>query len=148
MRSPEEIREALVRQWVESARDDLAWAEMGAAAHQVRGVAQIGFHAQQAIEKLLKALLTAYGIEPEDQHSIGRLLDQVRRLDRTTGDAVHGAASLTQYAVYYRYPPRVAGREHVLTRADVLADLQRARDAFPILIAAIERRLSQQRTTD
>jgi HEPN domain-containing protein len=148
MRNPDEIREALVRQWVESARDDLAWAEMGAAATQVRGVAQIGFHAQQAIEKLLKALLTAYGVEPEDQHSIGRLLEQVRRLDRATGDAVRGAASLTQYAVYYRYPPRVAGREHVLTRADVLADLQRAQDAFPVLAAAIERKLEKQRRAD
>ncbi|HST58378.1 MAG TPA: HEPN domain-containing protein [Longimicrobium sp.] len=121
---------------------------MGAAAPQVRGVAQIGFHAQQAIEKLLKALLTAHGVEPEDQHSIGRLLDQVRRLDRETGDAVQGAASLTQYAVYYRYPPRVAGREHVLTRTDVLADFQRAQDAFPILVAAIERRLKKQRTAN
>jgi HEPN domain-containing protein len=145
MRSPEEIREALVRQWVESARDDLAWAELGAATPEVRGVAQIGFHAQQAIEKLLKALLTAYGVEPEDQHSIGRLLDQVRRLDRETGEAVQGAGSLTQYAVYYRYPPRVPGREHSLSRADVLGDLKRAQDAFPILVAAIERRLSQQR---
>ncbi|HYR07096.1 MAG TPA: HEPN domain-containing protein [Longimicrobium sp.] len=40
---------------------------MGAAAAELRGTAQIGFHAQQAIEKLLKALLTAYGVEPEDQ---------------------------------------------------------------------------------
>ena len=48
MRSPEDVRQALVRQWVESARDDLAWAEMGASVAELRGVAQIGFHAQQA----------------------------------------------------------------------------------------------------
>jgi HEPN domain-containing protein len=113
----------------------------------VRGVAQIGFHAQQAIEKLLKALLTAFGVEPEDQHSIGRLLDQVRRLDRQTGERVGDIASLTQYAVYYRYPPRVPGSERALSRADVLADLDRAKAAFGVLLVAIERRLSLESGT-
>ncbi|HEU0302390.1 MAG TPA: HEPN domain-containing protein [Longimicrobium sp.] len=111
MQSPEEVRENLVRQWIESARDDLAWAEMGASAPEVRGIAQIGFHAQQAIEKLLKGLLTAYGIEPEDQHSLSRLIEQVRRLDRETADAVGGAASLTQspsiIAIHPASEPRV-----------------------------------------
>ena len=43
MRPPEEVRERIVRAWVESARDDLAWADMGADAENLRGVAQIGF---------------------------------------------------------------------------------------------------------
>jgi HEPN domain-containing protein len=114
---------------------------MGAASPGVRGVAQIGFHAQQAIEKLLKALLTAFGVEPEDQHSIGR------RLDRQTGERVGDIASLTQYAVYYRYPPRVPGSERALSRADVLADLDRAKAAFGVLLVAIERRLSLESGT-
>jgi HEPN domain-containing protein len=118
---------------------------MGAASPRVRGTAQIGFHAQQAIEKLLKALLTAFGVEPEDQHSIGRLIEQVRRLDRATGDSLRDIASLTQYAVYYRYPPRVPGRGHGLDRADVLRDLEHAKAAFPLLLDAIERRLIRER---
>ena len=141
MRTPEEVRAALVRQWVESARDDLSWAEMGASASELRGAAQIGFHAQQAIEKLLKALLTAYGVEPEDQHSLGRLVEQVRRLDRKTADAVSAVAGLTQYAVYLRYPPRVPGAAHKTSRVDVLRDLDEARKAVPVLIAAVEARL-------
>ncbi len=147
MRSPAEVRENLVRQWIESARDDLAWAEMGASTPEVRGIAQIGFHAQQAIEKLLKGLLTAYGIEPEDQHSLSRLIEQVRRLDRETADAASGAASLTQYAVYHRYPPRV-GAARSLSRADVLRDLERARATFPMLLAAIETRLARGHSAD
>jgi hypothetical protein len=39
MRRPEEVRERVVRSWIESARDDLAWAEMGAHAEDLRGVA-------------------------------------------------------------------------------------------------------------
>jgi HEPN domain-containing protein len=146
MRSPAEVREALVRQWVESARDDLAWAELGAASPELRGVAQIGFHAQQAIEKLLKALLSTFQVQPEDQHSISRLLDQVRRLDRETADSVRDIGGLTQYAVYYRYPPRASGTERTLGRAEVLGDLERAKAAFPVLLSAIERRLSPRQT--
>jgi HEPN domain-containing protein len=121
---------------------------MGASSPEVRGISQIGFHAQQAIEKLLKALLTAYGVEPEDQHSLGRLIEQVRRLDRETADRAGDVAPLTQYAVYYRYPPRVAGRSHSLSRADVLRDLDTARKAFPILLNSIEARLAHARTTE
>lgn len=145
MRTPAEVREALVGEWVESARDDLAWAEMGAAAPDLRGVAQIGFHAQQAIEKLLKALLTAFGVQPEDQHSLGRLIEQVGRLDRQTADRVGDVSSLTRYAVYHRYPPRVPGGAQPLTRRDVLQDLARARSAVPVLLTAIEARLAASR---
>jgi len=148
MRSPAEVREALVRQWVESAQDDLAWAQMGASAPEVRGVAQIGFHAQQAIEKILKGLLTTYGIEPEDQHSLGRLVEQVRKLDRRTADKVQDVASLTRYAVYHRYPPRVPTNTQPLTRSDVLQDLDRAQAAFPILLAAIDTRLAHLRQSE
>jgi HEPN domain-containing protein len=129
-----------VRQWIESARDDLAWAEMGAVSPNLRGVAQIGFHAQQAVEKLLKALLTAYGVQPEDQHSLARLIEQVRRLDRKTAEAVAEVSSLTGYAVYHRYPPRT-GQSPSLSRADVLADFDRARSAVNVLLPAIESRL-------
>jgi HEPN domain-containing protein len=118
---------------------------MGAAAPEVRGVAQIGFHAQQAVEKILKALLTAYGIEPEEQHSLGRLVEQVRRLDRQTADRISDVSSLTRYAVYHRYPPRVQGKASALSRNEVLGDLDRARRAFPILLAAVEARLAQSR---
>jgi hypothetical protein len=69
-------------------------------------------------------------------------VDQVRRLDRQTADRVRDVAGLTQYAVYHRYPPRVPARTQPLTRADVLRDLDRARVAFPILLAAVETRLS------
>jgi HEPN domain-containing protein len=118
---------------------------MGAAASELRGVAQIGFHAQQAIEKLLKALLTAYEVQPEDQHSLGRLIDQIRRLDRKTADQIGDVSGLTRYAVYHRYPPRVPGSAQPLSRRDVLQDLERARSAFPILLAAVEARLSHAR---
>lgn len=120
---------------------------MGASTPELRGVAQIGFHAQQAVEKLLKAFLTTFGVQPEDQHSLARLIEQVRRLDRTTADEIAEAASLTAYAVYHRYPPRT-GNSAPLNRADVLGDLDRARRAFTILLSALETRLVQLREAE
>lgn len=119
--------------------------KMGAAAPGLRGIAQIGFHARQSIEKLLKAFLTAFGVQPEDQHSLGRLIDQAGRLDRRTADRVGEASGLTRYAVHHRYPPRVPGSAPPLTRREVLDDLDRARAAFAVLLAAIEARLADTR---
>jgi hypothetical protein len=72
MRTPDEVREHIVRSWIESARDDLAWADMGADAENLRGIAQIGFHAQQAVEKLLKAVLASFDVIPEEHHDLTR----------------------------------------------------------------------------
>jgi len=74
MRTPDEVRERIVRSWIESANDDLAWADLGAGAENLRGIAQIGFHAQQAVEKLLKAVLASYDVIPEEHHDLARLL--------------------------------------------------------------------------
>jgi hypothetical protein len=62
MTSPSEIQILVIKQWVELAREDLAWAEKGAEDISLPGPGKIGFHAQQAVEKLLKGLLTSYGV--------------------------------------------------------------------------------------
>jgi hypothetical protein len=65
MTDPKSLRDALVREHVRSARSHLAWAEHGAATPTLPGPEKIGFHAQQAVEKLLKGLLISYDVEPE-----------------------------------------------------------------------------------
>jgi HEPN domain-containing protein len=144
MRTPEEVREAVVQSWIESARDDLAWAEMGASTTSLRGIAQIGFHAQQAVEKLLKGVLASFDVVPEEHHDLARLLAQVRLLDRSTADSLPAIAHLTRYAAQYRYPPW-PGRSHGLVRSDVLADLESAREACRLLETALTERLARLR---
>lgn len=141
MRTPEQVRLAVVQSWIESARDDMAWAEMGAVATTLRGIAQIGFHAQQAVEKLLKGFLASYDVVPEEHHDLSRLLAQLRLLDRATADSVPPIANLTRYAAQYRYPPR-PGRTHGLVRADVLKDLEIAQSACQLLEPALQRRIA------
>lgn len=140
MRTPEQVREHVVRLWIESARDDLAWAEMGAKANHLRGIAQIGFHAQQAVEKLLKAVLASFDVVPEEHHDLARLLAQLRLLDRTTADALPGIATLSPYAAQYRYPPR-PGRTHALDKSEVLKDLEMGRSACAILERTLDARM-------
>jgi HEPN domain-containing protein len=101
----------------------------------------MGFHAQQAIEKLLKALLITFGVEPEQHHSISRLIEQVARLDRATAHAVTLTSQLTAYAVYHRYPLRNPFAQHTVERNEVLRLVQVARDAYPILESAIRARI-------
>jgi HEPN domain-containing protein len=143
MTSPSEVQILVVRQWVELGLEDLAWAETGAENPALPGPGKIGFHAQQAVEKLLKGLLTTYGVEPEDQHNLGRLIEQLRRLDRTTADAVASASQLTPYAVIYRYPPRNPLRSGQPTRDDALRALQVAREACTTLEGVIEKRIKR-----
>jgi HEPN domain-containing protein len=84
-------------------------------------------------------------VVPEEDHSIARLLAQVRRVDRSTADAISAVASLTRHAVVYRYPPRNPAVPHALTRADVLHDLETARTAYEVLRTAVEQRLARLR---
>ena len=70
----------------------------------------IGFHAQQALENILKAWISAIGSEYRNTHDINELLAVIRR----SPDEQHIAGSedmhwLTVYAVKYRYMGAVVG---------------------------------------
>ena len=87
--------------WLDYAESDLAVA---------RGVDRPGvlretlcFHAQQAAEKAVKAVLVAGGIEPSRTHDLAVLLATVpARL--TVGLDATSIVALTVYAVASRYP--------------------------------------------
>lgn len=61
------------------------------------------YHAQQAAEKSLKALLRNNGISYPKTHDLGTLVDLVRRLDSGFPEFVVEAETLTQFAVEARY---------------------------------------------
>lgn len=74
MRPPDEVRKDLVRQWMQRADQDLAAAEILLRdASGVRPV--IAFHAQQAAEKYLKAILVWHQVYFPKTHDIGKVLD-------------------------------------------------------------------------
>src|SRR5919109_1265731 len=75
-------------------------------------------------------------------HEIGRLVEQVRRLDRKTADALGQVSQLTPYAVDLRYPPRNPLAARRVDRSSVLAALAVARAACEVLHAAVAARVS------
>jgi len=93
----------VVRQWVQKAENDLK-----TAAHTLKlGVAgptdTVCFHAQQCVEKYLKALLVLHGIEFERVHQVSTLMSLLParlRPDLTPEEQER----LTDYAVSTRYP--------------------------------------------
>lgn len=62
------------------------------------------FHAQQAAEKALKALLTRHGVEFGKTHSIEELLQLGESVAPGLLDRLADAGKLTPYAVRTRYP--------------------------------------------
>ena len=93
----------VVRQWVQKAENDLK-----NAAHTLKlGAAgptdTVCFHAQQCVEKYLKALLVLHSIEFARVHHIGDLINRLPaqlRPDLTPEEQ----EQLTDYAVSTRYP--------------------------------------------
>lgn len=98
-----ERKKRLVAEWLSKADDDLVLAEsaMTCAAPICWAAA---FHAQQAAEKCLKALLTWHEVEYEKTHDIAYLLDLCAQVDSGIETSCGEAAALTEYAVEPRYP--------------------------------------------
>jgi len=63
----------------------------------------VGFHAQQAIEKLLKALLISKIISFRRTHDLGELTDICSEHGIEVPDELYDVDELTPFAVEYRY---------------------------------------------
>jgi len=97
------VRWDYVTQWLSRATDDLLAADL-IAAGDLPIYWTASFHAQQAAEKALKALLTRYQIEFERTHNIGELLRLAEPAAAAMTARLDAARDLTRYAVVERYP--------------------------------------------
>lgn len=80
----------------------------------------VAFHAQQTVEKALKAVLVSHQVEFPKNHDIERLLDLVAVCDPDLAQTAADAAELTPFGVEYRYPgeyPSVSRAAAALVRA-------------------------------
>jgi len=101
---PEALREA--RAWLQKAQSDLRSIEI-LMADSKPPLDSVCFHAQQTVEKVLKALLTVYGTPFPKTHDLARLVHLLPSkvnlcLDEQT------LAELTYFAVGSRYPTEFA----------------------------------------
>lgn len=95
-----------IQQWVIKAESDLRAAEHLLTLKNDCPTEVVCFHAQQGVEKLLKALLTLLDIDFPKSHDLGELLKLLPQ-DKNIPLTVHEAEKLTDYAVSSRYPDDV-----------------------------------------
>jgi len=103
MKTAEEIKKELVKQWIEKADEDLAVAHCLLHA-PVPHLYAAAFHAQQCAEKSLKALLVWNQIDFPKTHDIGKLLDLLMAVDKQRADSLKQLVILNDYSVEIRYP--------------------------------------------
>jgi HEPN domain-containing protein len=97
-----------IARWVRLAEGDLSMARLGLESTGFDVFELVGFHAQQAVEKLVKAYLVRNSVEFGDVHDIDTLQALVQRVDGALAEAIDPAAALSRYAVGTRYPGRYA----------------------------------------
>lgn len=121
---PDERQQAvreLVMEWMRRARSDLILANM--VENEEIAPEIIAFHAQQAVEKALKALLIQRQVDFPRTHIIGVLLTLCKESGYRFEENVEEAARMSDYAVIARYPGEMSEvtRQEAKTTAD-LAD--------------------------
>src|SRR5712692_4717743 len=78
----------------------------------------IGFHAQQALEKIVKAVLASASVRHQRTHNLGRLIDVARKKGLDFPKELEDITRLTPFAVGFRYdaPRKSLDREWVSDR--------------------------------
>lgn len=101
---------ALAHAWLKHANSDLALAKV---ASRQNGILPeyACFHAQQAAEKALKAVMVARTIEFPLVHDLDTLLEILEHNGIVVPETISGSGSLTPYAVETRYPGNDIGIE-------------------------------------
>jgi HEPN domain-containing protein len=115
--------------WLSKARDDLAVAEV-VLLHQIGASWAACFHAQQAAEKALNAVLVAAGIDFPRSHALERL-HALLPADASARFSVHTLSTLSPWAVVGRYPEDIPNPSQEDSRQlvnDAMACVQTAQD--------------------
>jgi HEPN domain-containing protein len=94
----------LTREWVNKAEGDFATAERELSVTADANYDAVCFHAQQCIEKYLKARLQEAGISFGRTHDLSALLDLTLPVEPAWDGMRPDLQALTVFAVAYRYP--------------------------------------------
>lgn len=116
---------AQVKEWVNKAEGDHASAMREIRARKQPNYDSACFHAQQCIEKYLKAVLVKNSIPFSKMHDLEVLLDLCLSLFPLWEPMRDDMQLLTQYAVHFRYPGESADKKEA---RQAVAAMNRTRD--------------------
>ncbi len=94
----------LVEEWVRKAEADLQTAKREARVRRNPNFDAVCFHAQQAVEKMLKARLAAMRRDIPRTHDLAQLLDALLDAEPLWDAWRPALDELVSYAVEFRYP--------------------------------------------
>jgi alanyl-tRNA synthetase len=121
----------LVLEWVSKADADFATAEREMAVRSARNLDAVCFHAQQCVEKLMKAVLTDRGTVPPITHNLIVLHELLLRHDPGWRAELGELRVLSLGAVHFRYPGMAASEPDAQEALRVASSLkQRLEDAL------------------
>jgi len=106
------------REWVRCAEEDFDVAAALLRRRTKSAASSIGFHAQQCVEKYLKARLEEVGLNVPKTHDLVALLQLLLPAEPLGASSAPALRRLNDYAVKLRYPG------HVATRAACAAGLE------------------------
>jgi len=95
-----------------------------------------GFHAQQAVEKLLKAALSAAGVRYPRTHRIAELLDLLEAAEMRAPPPFDELRRLTPFAVAFRYDVGPEDDEAALDKPGIRRSIVDLRQWVEQIIAA------------
>ncbi|GFO62234.1 HEPN domain-containing protein [Geomonas paludis] len=99
----DDAQNEIVGMWLHKADNDLQNIRNNLAAEEIP-TDTICFHAQQAIEKVLKAVLVAHGQNASKTHDLVRLLTEVLEFIPELSQYEDSLEEITEYGVAVRYP--------------------------------------------
>jgi HEPN domain-containing protein len=100
-----------VREWLNKAETDYRVAERELAVEHESDYGPVCFHAQQCVEKLIKALLICHEVSPPRTHDLPGLSRLLQAVEPAWNWDDAELTDLTDAAVDDRYPGTVASRE-------------------------------------
>lgn len=101
----------VIKEWVQKAEGDFQTAQRELAATDNPNHDAVCFHAQQCVEKLIKALLIAHRATPGKTHNLIFLSQTLHKLHPTWNPDLKDLRLLTHAAVVFRYPGETAESE-------------------------------------
>lgn len=121
------------QEWVDEAEGDYHTALREYRARKEPNYDAVCFHAQQCIEKYMKALLIANKIPFHRIHDLEVLLDSCLTIDPILDTIRSETQLLTQYAVSFRYPGESADKAEA---AQAVSGMENCRSALRQALSA------------
>lgn len=123
----------VLREWVTKAEGDFRTASREYRAKQNPNFDAVCFHAQQCVEKLMKAALISSGTVPPKTHDLEELSLLLKQAHTRWEPDAAGLRYLSRAAVAFRYPGESANKTEA---QEAFAICSRLRDELTLLLAS------------